>query len=218
LDFNGVRFNWLGHDGFKLSVEGKTNIYIDPYQISNTYHNKNDANIVLISHNHFDHLSLDDLRHIMGNKTTVVAANECIEQLKSLSMADIKGVAPGETLTIDGFSIETVLAYNTNKHFHPKADGKVGFILTLNRTRVYHTGDTDEIHEMGGTNPDIAMVPVSGTYVMTAEEAAKATNERIKPKKMAIPMHYGTIVGTQKDAEKFKQLVTVCPVEILVKE
>jgi L-ascorbate metabolism protein UlaG (beta-lactamase superfamily) len=218
LDFNGVRFHWLGHDGYKLTVEGKTIIYIDPYKISDSHHNKNDADIILISHNHFDHLSVDDLKHVIGNNTTIVAAKECIEQLKNVRVAETKGVVPGDTLTVQGVPIETTAAYNTNKHFHPKADGKVGFIITLNKMRIYHTGDTDDIPEMNATEPEVALVPVSGTYVMTAEEAAKAVNEKIKPKKLAIPMHYGSIVGTQKDAVKFKQLVTACPVQILDKD
>jgi L-ascorbate metabolism protein UlaG (beta-lactamase superfamily) len=218
LDFNGVRFHWLGHDGYKLTINEKTIIYLDPYQISESHHNKHDADIILISHNHFDHLSMDDLRHIIGNNTTVVAAEECIDQLRSVRSAETKEVAPGETLTVRGIPIETVAAYNTNKHFHPKADGKVGFILTLNNMRIYHTGDTDEIPEMSATEPDVALVPVSGTYVMTAEEAARAVNEKIKPKKLAIPMHYGSIVGSEKDAVRFKELVTACPVHILYRD
>ncbi len=217
LDFNGVRFHWLGHDGYKLTVvDSKTIIYIDPYQISQSYYNKNDANIILISHNHFDHLSVDDLRQIISNNTTtIVAAKECIDQLKNIGAAETKGVVPGDKLTVQGVQIETVAAYNTNKHFHPKADRKVGFIINLNKMRIYHAGDTDEIPEMSAIEPDVALVPVSGTYVMTAEEAAKAVNEKIKPKKLAIPMHYGSIVGSEKDAAKFKQLVTACPVQIL---
>jgi L-ascorbate metabolism protein UlaG (beta-lactamase superfamily) len=218
LDFNGIRLHWLGHDGYKLTVDDKTIIYIDPYQISASHHNKNDAGIILISHNHFDHLSTDDLRHIIGNNTTIVAAKECIGQLKNVRTAETKGVAPGDMVTVQGVQIETVAAYNTNKDFHPKADGKVGFIITLNNMRIYHTGDTDDIPEMSATEPDVALVPVSGTYVMTAEEAAKAVNEKIKPKKLAIPMHYGSIVGSEKDASKFKELVTACPVQILEKD
>jgi L-ascorbate metabolism protein UlaG (beta-lactamase superfamily) len=214
LDLNGVKFHWLGHDGYKLTVEGKI-IYIDPYKISTFYHNKNDADIVLISHNHFDHLSMDDIGHILGTNTTIVAAKECIDQLKNVIAAETKTVVPGDRLIVQGIQIETVAAYNTNKQFHPKADGKVGFIITLNMMRIYHSGDTDDIPEMSITQPDVALVPVSGTYVMTAEEAAKAVNEKIKPKKLAIPMHYGSIVGSDQDAIKFKQLVTVCPVQIL---
>jgi L-ascorbate metabolism protein UlaG (beta-lactamase superfamily) len=214
LDINGVKFYWLGHDGYKLTVEGKT-IYIDPYKISDIHHNKNDADILLISHNHFDHLSMDDIMHIIGNNTTIVAAKECIDPLKNVMEAEPKGVVPGNRLTVQGIPIETVAAYNTNKHFHPKADEKVGFVITLNKMRIYHSGDTDDIPEMSGTEPDVALVPVSGTYVMTAEEAAKAVNEKIKPKKLAIPMHYGSIVGSDQDAVNFKQLVTICPVQIL---
>ena len=217
LDFNGVKFQWLGHDGYKLTVEGKI-IYIDPYKISEFHHNKKDADIILISHNHFDHLSMDDIRHILGNDTTIVAAKECIDQLKNVMAPETKTVVPGDRLTVQGIPIETVAAYNTNKHFHPKADGKVGFIITLNMMRIYHSGDTDDIPEMSTTQPDVALVPVSGTYVMTAEEAAKAVNEKIKPKKLAIPMHYGSIVGSDQDAVNFKQLVTVCSVQILDRE
>jgi L-ascorbate metabolism protein UlaG (beta-lactamase superfamily) len=150
--------------------------------------------------------------------TTIVAAAECIEQLKNIHVRETKSVAPGDKLTVRGIMIEVVPAYNTNKHFHPKADGKVGFIVTLNNKRIYHTGDTDDIPEMSNIEPDIALVPVSGTYVMTAEEAAKAVNEKIKPKKLAIPMHYGSIVGSEKDATLFKELVTACSVQILEKE
>lgn len=218
LDFNAIKIHWLGHDGYKIIAGSKPTIYIDPYQLSRLQQNKNDADIVLISHNHFDHLSMDDLKHVIGENTTIVAAKECVEQLKSFETTKIKGVAPGDRLTVQGMSIEAVAAYNTNKQFHPRADGKVGFVITLDNMRIYHSGDTDDIPEMSATKPDVALIPVSGTYVMTAEEAARAVNERIKPKKLAIPMHYGSIVGSEKDAVNFKQLVQVCPVQILDRE
>jgi L-ascorbate metabolism protein UlaG (beta-lactamase superfamily) len=217
MEFNGIGIHWLGHDGFRIVAGGKI-IYIDPYKLSKAQQNKNDADIVLISHNHFDHLSLEDLKHVISKKTSIVAARECVDQLKAVGAAEVKGVLPGDMVTVEGVPVETIAAYNTNKSFHPKADNKVGFVLTINNLRIYHTGDTDDIHEMSAVNPDIALVPVSGTYVMTAEEAAEAVNKKIKPTKLAIPMHYASIVGTEQDAKKFKELVTGCSVEILNRE
>jgi L-ascorbate metabolism protein UlaG (beta-lactamase superfamily) len=217
LDFNGVKFHWLGHDGYRIIAGDKT-IYIDPFQLSKAQQNRNDADILLISHNHFDHLSMDDLKNVVGKKTSIVAAKECVDQLKGAGAAEIKGVAPGDRMTVQGVPIEAVAAYNINKKFHPKADRKVGFVITAGNMRIYHTGDTDDIPEMSSVKPDIALVPVSGTYVMTAEEAARAVNEKIKPSKLAIPMHYGAIVGSDQDAARFKQLVSVCPVQVLDRE
>jgi L-ascorbate metabolism protein UlaG (beta-lactamase superfamily) len=217
LEHNGVKFQWLGHDGYRISSQGKT-LYIDPYKLSRTHHNRKDADLILISHNHFDHMSLEDLGHVVGGKTRLVAAKECVDKLRQVGATEVKGVGPGDRLSIDGIAIEATAAYNTNKNFHPKADGKVGFVITLNNLRIYHTGDTDEIPEMSGVHPDVALVPVSGTYVMTAEEAARSVNERIMPKQLAIPMHYGSIVGSEADAKTFGQRVTVCPVKILNQE
>jgi len=104
-----------------------------------------------------------------------------------------------------------------DKDFHPKNDKKIGFIVEFGNDRLYHTGDSDIIPEMKGIKPSVLLIPVSGTYVMTAEEASKAVNELISPK-IAIPMHYGTIVGNKEDAIRFSQLVTVCETKILESE
>lgn len=216
LDYKGIKFHWLGHDGYRIVAGGKT-IYIDPYQLSKAQQGRNDADIVLITHNHYDHLSMDDLKQVVGKKTDIIAAKECAEQLRPLGLA-VNAVAPGDRVTVQGVQVETVAAYNTNKKFHPKADKKVGYVMTLSGIRVYHAGDSDDIPEMSQVHPDIALVPVSGTYVMTADEAAKAVDEKIKPKMLAIPMHYASIVGSKKDAARFKELVKACPVEILEQE
>jgi L-ascorbate metabolism protein UlaG (beta-lactamase superfamily) len=127
------------------------------------------------------------------------------------------GIDPHNSVKVDDLRIETVPAYNIDKDFHPKNDKKIGFIVEFGNDRLYHTGDSDIIPEMKDTNPTVVLIPVSGTYVMTADEASKAVNELINPK-IAIPMHYGTIVGNKEDAIRFSELVTVCKTKILESE
>lgn len=216
LEYEGINLRWTGHDGFQISAADII-IYIDPFKLRKEYNNVHNANLVLISHNHFDHLSLDDLMKVTNKETTIIAAKECLDQLKIMKVKEIRGVLPGEKINVQNVTLETLPAYNTNKDFHPKRDGKVGFIITTNNLRIYHTGDTDIIPEMKTTSPDIGLIPVSGTYVMTAEEAARAVNDLIKPK-IAIPMHYNSIVGTREDAIRFSEMVTVCTTKILEQE
>jgi len=217
FEYKGIKIKWLGHDSFSLA--GNVTIMIDPYKIAKY----EKADLILISHNHFDHLSVDDLKNVSTKDTSIVAAKECIDMLKGFDFKEKIGISPGEEKTVRGIKIKSIRAYNldkinpdTKKPFHPKEDNKVGFLFELNGVTIYHTGDTDLIPEMSDLKPEIALVPVSGTYVMTAQQAAKAV-EKIKPK-IAIPMHYGVIVGSEKDAHEFKQLVKSCEVQILSKE
>ena len=217
FEYQGIKIKWLGHDSF--SIISNIKIITDPYKITK----QDKADLILISHNHFDHLSIDDLKTVSTDNTTIVAANECIDMLTGFAFKEKIGMLPNEEKTVRGIKIKTIRAYNldkinpeTKKPFHPKEDNKVGFLIELNGTTIYHTGDTDLIPEMADLKPDIVLVPVSGTYVMTANEAAKAI-DRIKPK-IVIPMHFGTIVGTEKDAHDFKQLVKSSEVQILTKE
>lgn len=220
-EYEDIQITWTGHDGFRIrgtnSQNNQVTVYIDPYQLASKYQKQNDADVVLLTHDHFDHLSIDDLKQIINNNTSILSATECVKKLAGLKVKEISGIMPGEKSIIKGLTIEAVPAYNINKKFHPKSDGKVGFIIRINEKRIYHAGDADLIPEMESVDPDIALVPVSGTYVMTAEEAAKAVNELIRPKKVVIPMHYNAVVGTEEDAKKFKKLVNVCKVEILSK-
>jgi L-ascorbate metabolism protein UlaG (beta-lactamase superfamily) len=215
--YKGVKITWLGHDGFRIQ-DGQT-IYVDPFQIGGGTPAK--ADVILVSHEHFDHCSPDDLRKIIGPNTVIVAHQQSRGELSKLKAKEVKIMKPGDKIMLGKLEVEAVPAYNLNKFrepgkvFHPKEDGKLGFVLTVNGVRIYHAGDTDHIPEMKATRPEIAILPVSGTYVMTPQEAAEAVAS-INPK-VAIPMHFGAIVGERKDAETFKKLVT-CQVEILEKE
>jgi len=183
--------HWLGHDTFKIA--GERTIYTDPFKIKK----KDKADIILITHEHFDHCSPEDIKMIQAQDTVIVTTADCAKKLQG----KVKTVKPGDKLTVDGVEIEVVPAYNTNKQFHPKEQAWVGFIFTVRGQRIYIAGDTDYIPEMKTFRADIALLPVSGTYVMTADEAVKAALD-IKPK-IAIPMHYDSIVGTKNDAKKF---------------
>ena len=216
LEYQGVKISWLGHDSFKIK-NGKT-IIIDPFKLRSA---PEKADILLVTHEHFDHLSLDDIKKVVSEKTTVVAISSCRSELSKLKVKEVKFVRPGDKVNVDDVTVEAVPAYNLNKFrepgkvFHPKGDGKAGYIVTVKGVRIYHAGDTDAIPEMKGLKTDVALLPVSGTYVMTSEEAAEAA-KTINPR-LAIPMHYGAIVGSERDAERFKQLAT-CPVQILKPE
>lgn len=217
FEYKGIKIRWYGHDTF--TIEKDIKICIDPYKLSKSI----EADLVLISHDHFDHLSLDDLKKISSDKTSIVTAKECVSKLGNIKCREKLSIEPGEEKTVNAVRIHAINAYNvdkinpdTKRPFHPKEDKKIGFLIDIKGTRIYHTGDSDLVPEMNNLQPDILLLPVSGTYVMTAKEAAQAV-EKIKPK-IAIPMHYGTIVGSEDDAKEFRQLVKSCDVHILTKE
>jgi len=203
---------WLSHASFRIEADGLV-VYIDPWQLGHSP----EADIILITHEHQDHCSPDDVAKIQKDDTVIVTIKACAEKLKG----QIEIVEPGDSLNVKGVAIETVPAYNLTKFrspgnpFHPKEAGHVGFIVTLGGQRIYHTGDVDVIPEMKSIQTDIALLPVSGTYVMTADEAVQAA-ELIRPK-VAIPMHIGRGIGSMDAAEEFKKNAPV-PVEILAIE
>lgn len=207
VDTVASRIHWLGHDAVR--IDGPVTIYFDPYKISGGPQ----ADLILISHDHYDHCSPEDIEKIAGPETIIVTVKSCLTKLSGRT----KVVTPGDTLTVKGIPIKVVPAYNVDKKFHPRVNRWLGFIVEVDGVKVYHAGDTDRIPEMDEIETDIAFLPVSGTYVMTAEEAAEAALT-IKPA-LAIPMHYGTLVGNAADAERFKQLLEgKVPVRIMKKE
>ncbi|MEM1994220.1 MAG: MBL fold metallo-hydrolase [Nitrososphaerales archaeon] len=215
FEYSGVKISWLGHDGFK--IKNDVTIYIDPFQISGG----EKADIVLVTHEHFDHLSPEDIKKVSTPDTTIVAPKIAESGLKGIKCKQVLIIKPGEVKEVKGVSIQAVPAYNINKFrapgqvFHPKEDGRVGYVVKVKGVSIYHAGDTDAIPEVKKLNVDIALLPVSGTYVMTADEAIELANT-MKPK-LAIPMHYAAIVGSEADAQRFKKGV-VGKVEILEKE
>lgn len=203
------KIEWLGHDSFRLT--GEKVVYIDPWKIAGTPH---DADVVLLTHDHFDHFVLEDVDKVRNKDTWVVVP----EMLRDKVQGNVRVVKRGDALNVQGVLIEVTAAYNLSpdrQNFHPNAYGGVGYIVTLNGKRIYHTGDTDPIPEMNGIQCDIMLVPVSGTYVCDCDEAVQAVSI-VKPK-LAIPMHWDSIVGTWEDANRFKEKSLV-PVEILGKK
>jgi L-ascorbate metabolism protein UlaG (beta-lactamase superfamily) len=201
------KISWLGHDG--ILYHDTIVLYIDPYDISGGP----PADLILISHDHFDHCSPEDVKKIQKPETLILTEPDSAKKLSGR----VEILKPGDTKTVLGITVEAVPAYNTNKDFHPKAKGWLGFIVSIEGVRLYHPGDADFIPEMKTIQADIAFFPVSGTYVMTAKEAAEAA-KLMKPR-IAVPIHYGAIVGSDKDAQEFRELLEgEVEVRILAKE
>lgn len=207
MKLDSLQLEWLGHAAFKIKVPPKI-VYIDPYQLTQ----KEKADMILITHSHYDHCSLADIEKIIKEGTTIVCTPDCQSTIARLKeKVNLMLVEPGKELSFENVKIKAVPSYNQNKKFHPKSERYVGYVLQIKNVVIYHAGDTDLIKEMQDLtgygkkgNIFVALLPVGGTYTMNAEEAAKAAS-LIKPS-IAIPMHYGSIVGSRKDAENFCNL------------
>ena len=177
-------------------------IYIDPFNIKDSI---NDADVIFITHSHYDHYSPKDIEKVKKENTIIVITKDLYNEVTELGFNEEKiiTVNPNQTLSVSDINVTTIPAYNINKKFHPKDNEWVGYILDIENTKYYIAGDTDITDENRKVQCDVAFVPVGGTYTMTSEEAAKLVNE-IKPK-IAVPIHYGSIVGTRQDAVDFER-------------
>lgn len=185
-------------------------IYIDPFRINEEKH---DADLILITHDHYDHYSPEDIKKVI-KEDTIIVAPKTIKELNNKE--NIIFVEPNKTYNIKGYKIVTIPAYNINKHFHPKENNWVGYIIEMEDLKYYIAGDTDITPENKQVECDVALIPIGGTYTMDYKEASELINI-IRPK-IAIPTHYGSIVGDITDGEKFEKLVdNTIDVQILIK-
>ena len=192
----------LCHSSIKINKEKV--IYIDPFKIEKNY---NDADIVFITHDHYDHYSEEDIDKVINENTTIIIPEELLTKIlrKGINKNAVITVESNKEYMVQGIKFETIPAYNTNKTFHPKENDWVGYIITLDGIRYYIAGDTDITEENRKVKCDVAFVPVGGTYTMNYSEAAELVNI-IKPK-IAVPIHYGSVVGTKQDATNFIKLL-----------
>ncbi len=202
--------HWLGHATFRIQ-DGSKQIYIDPWKLPA---GAPKADVILITHSHYDHLSAEDIARIEQPSTVFVAPADVAAKLKG---KHVTTAAPGGSYTVGGLQVQAVPAYNTNKDFHKKSEGWVGYVVTLSDgTRVYHTGDSDVTPEMKAVKTDVALMPCGGTYTMTAAEVAQAANA-FKPA-VLVPMHWGDIVGSRSDADAVAKAFTAGKTLILQPE
>jgi L-ascorbate metabolism protein UlaG (beta-lactamase superfamily) len=201
--------DWLGHSGFRIRA-GRATIYIDPYRVEN---GAPPADLILVTHGHYDHFSPQDVERLSHARTCVIGPPTVVERVAGNAVS----VSPGDEVEPDGVQsvfVRAVAAYNTSKRdndgnvFHPREAGFVGYDINVRGERLYHAGDTDVIPEMDQVvGVDVALLPVSGVYVMTAGEAAEAAR-RIDPG-VAVPMHWGEHIGSEQDARSFAQKAPV---------
>jgi len=192
----------LYHSSIRINKE-KT-IYIDPFKIDRNY---NDADIIFITHDHYDHYSEEDIDKVINENAVIVIPEELLTKVlkKGINKNAIITVEPNQKYMVQGIKFETVPAYNINKTFHPKENDWVGYVIEINGIKYYIAGDTDITEENKKVKCDVAFVPVGGTYTMDFKEAAQLVNQ-IQPK-VAVPIHYGSVVGTKQDAEEFIKLL-----------
>lgn len=188
-----VQITWINHASFRIAGQTAV-VYIDPWKLADAPH---DADVVIVSHSHHDHFSPEDVAGVGREGAAIIAPADTVARIPGAN-----AIRPGDTIAIDDVTIEAVAAYNVDKTFHPRSNGWIGAVVTVDGKRIYYAGDTDLIPEMGELEDvAVALLPVGGTYTMTAAEAVEACNSIGCA--AAVPYHWGDIVGEQADAEAF---------------
>jgi len=204
MKIGDIDISWKGHSGFVIEGNNKL-IYIDPYNLQGE---NEEADIILITHPHYDHCSIADIEKIIKDGTIVVCPAGCQSKIAKLDKGiELRTIDVGETIELaNGIAIGGIPAYNINKPNHPKSERWLGYLLKVNGISIYHAGDTDLIPEMKklAGKLQVALLPVGGNFTMNSREAAEAA-ALIKPG-LALPMHYGSVAGSLADAEAFKKL------------
>ena len=221
MKIGNVEIKWLGHSGFL--IKNSRVIYIDPYNIKEE---NEKADLILITHSHYDHCSVADIKKIVKEGTRIILPADCQSKITRFDVPiKMEIIEPGQEIDLRDVEISAFPSYNIDKHFHSKEELWIGYLIKMNDVVIYHAGDTDVIPEMNNLTgysqkqkKFIALLPVGGRFTMNSEEAAQAAKV-IKPF-LAIPMHYGTIVGTENDALEFVKLCKKSKInaEILKKE
>lgn len=186
-----------------IKITGEKIIYFDPLKVEESH----DADLILITHSHWDHFSKEDILKIKKESTKIIAPKDSKEEILTLGFTEsnIYIVEPDKEFSLHGILIKTVPAYNKTKTFHPKENKWLGYVVKIEDTIYYVMGDTDALEENKNITCDVLCIPIGGTYTMNATEAAEFTNI-LNPKKV-IPIHYGLVVGTEYDLDTFKQLL-----------
>ena len=208
MEINNVKIEFLGHSGFLISNGDGKKIFIDPFSISESVANQK-ADFIFITHSHYDHCSIKDITKLVKKGTVIVVPADAQSKITKIEDVQMQVIEVGDEIDFGKFKVEAMPAYNVGKDFHTKADGWVGYVMKFDKVIIYHAGDTDKIPEMSrltgyGKHGQefIALLPVSGTYVMNADEAADVAS--MLNVDLAIPMHYGAgVAGTEDDAKKF---------------
>lgn len=182
-------------------TDQETVIYLDPYLIDEEV---NDADYIFITHDHYDHLSIEDINKVIKESTIIIISESCSKSLEEFNNQIVK-VKPNNKYLVGNLNFQTVASYNTNKLYHPEKNEWVGYLIDFNNKRYFITGDTDINKENKQIKCDVLLLPVGGVYTMDYKEASTLTN-LIKPK-LAIPTHYQTVVGTKIDAINYTNLL-----------